>query len=326
MAVFLPAYGRHGAALLRIHNIAEALRQRGWRTLVVPWTLTLAQRHRVLAKARPDILVMQGARHALNRPAYYPQYPVVFDMDDADFHLPHLSRDVTEAMPQVRAVIAGSSYVAEWCRGQGAPAHVVWTGAPVSRRARVPQADRPRIVAWAQTAPATYVAEAEFVLEVMQKLSRRVPNVRFRLYDRKKDDPWDFASQFDMIGLTTEWHRSTQYSDYLKSFSDVALGLAPLCPETPFSRGKSFGKVLAYLDAGVPVLASDACEHGKFFTPETGVLSNDPAEWGEVMAELLCAPARRQTMSDAAFRQLEQRLSTEEAARRVDHILRKYLS
>ena len=36
MAVFLPSKGRDGASLLRIHNMAVALRSLGWRTLVVP--------------------------------------------------------------------------------------------------------------------------------------------------------------------------------------------------------------------------------------------------------------------------------------------------
>ena len=46
LAAFLPAYGPKGAALLRVYNVAAALKARGWRTLVVPWRLTLAQLHR----------------------------------------------------------------------------------------------------------------------------------------------------------------------------------------------------------------------------------------------------------------------------------------
>ena len=48
LVAFLPAYGPQGAALLRIYNMARGLRARGWATLVLPATLTLAQRHRVL--------------------------------------------------------------------------------------------------------------------------------------------------------------------------------------------------------------------------------------------------------------------------------------
>lgn len=158
MAVFLPASGPEGAALLRVYGIARSLRGLGWRTLILPWRLTLAQRQRFLARISPDVVVMQGARHALNRPDHYPGVPIVFDMDDADFHLPHLAEPVQRAMPQAAAVIAGSRYVAEWCRAAGAgQVDVVWTGSAVSAARRVPQALRPPVLAWAQTRPETYM-------------------------------------------------------------------------------------------------------------------------------------------------------------------------
>ena len=117
--------------------------------MVVPPTLTLAQRRWLIAAARSDVVVMQGARHALNRPALYPGEQIVLDMDDAGFHLPHLEAPVREAMPQVAAVIAGSAYVADWSRKAGAGrVDVVITGAPVSARPRPPQACRPPVVVW----------------------------------------------------------------------------------------------------------------------------------------------------------------------------------
>lgn len=147
-AVFLPAYGPEGAAFLRIYAMAAAFRPLGSRTLVLPPRLTLAQRHRVLAWMSPDVLVMQGARHALNRPRFDPGQRIVFDMDDADFHLPHLAAPVERAMIDVAAVIAGSTYVANWCLEAGAPeAHVVWTGSPVSEQKRPAQAQRGAVIA-----------------------------------------------------------------------------------------------------------------------------------------------------------------------------------
>lgn len=35
-----------------------------------------------------NVPVMQGAWHVMNRPSMQPDNPVVFDMDDAEFHLP----------------------------------------------------------------------------------------------------------------------------------------------------------------------------------------------------------------------------------------------
>ena len=324
---FLPAYGRNGAALLRIHRMAEALEAHGWRSLVLPPGLSLAQRRRFLQRGAPDVVVMQGARHALNRPWLYRDWPIVFDMDDADFHLPHLAGAVARAMPEVAAVIAGSRYIADWCRCAGAArAHVVWTGSPVSARARTAPEVRPPVVAWAQTRPMTYKAEAGFVAEVMRGVAARHPGVTLRLYDRQAGDDPGFADRFAAPGLTVEWLPAMPYGAYLDSFDDVALGLAPLLGQDPFVKGKSFGKVLAYLDRKVPVLASEAGEHGRFFTSATGVLSNDRGAWEAALVRLLQDGAARRTMAEAAFADFRARLSLEAAAEATDRVLRDVLS
>ena len=325
LVAFLPAYGRHGAALLRIYNIAKALKGQGWQSVILPSTLTLEQRQCLLAALKADVVVMQGARHVLNRPDLY-DAPVVFDMDDADFHLPHLAEPVARAMEQVAGVIAGSRYVAQWCEGRGAHADVVWTASPVSLARRRPHSARAPVVAWAQTVPVSYKAEADWVLDVMAHVSRRCPQVRLRLYDRVGSEGDAFLARFQQAGITTEWVERAKYSDYLKTFDDVSLALAPLCPQSPFSRGKSFGKVLAYLDCQVPVIASDACEQSVFFTEPEDVLSNDYDVWVSEISRLLAAPAERALMAQSAHARFQKRLSLKQAGRRVDRILRKYIT
>ncbi len=323
MAVLLPCEGRRGASLLRMYRVAQGLRPLGWRTVVLPASLTLSQRHRFISELSPDVLVMQGSRHALNRPALYPGQRIVYDMDDADFHLPHLADPVRRAMPEVGAVIAGSRYIADWCLAAGAArADVIWTGSPVSGGPRVSQSRRSPVIAWAQSRPATYVREADWVLEVMRRLSQRIGKITLRLYDRQPGDDLGFAARFEEAGVSVEWRRTLRYSDYLASFDDVAVGLAPLCPETPFSRGKSFGKVLAYLDRKVPVVGSDAGEHGCFFTPSTGVISNDFDHWVREIGRLVGDNNARQKMADAAFEDFRVRLTDTVAAKQADLALR----
>ena len=289
--------------------------------------LKLAQRRRLLARANPDLIVMQGARHPLNRPALYPDWPIVYDMDDADFHLAHLSDPVQAAMPQVAAVLAGSRYIANWCREAGAgAAHVVWTGTPVSAGQRRPQGARGPVVAWAQTRPMTYIREAEWVRRVIGTVGARHPGgVTLRLFDRRPGDDPGFAAGFEAPGVTVEWVKAAPYASYLARMDDVALGLAPLSPETDFSRGKSFGKILAYLDRHVPVIASDMGEHPAFFTRTTGVLSNDPGVWHREALRLLGDAGARQAMAEAAFADFQRHLTLPAAAARVDQVLRDVL-
>lgn len=325
-AVFLPCEGRRGAALLRCYLVSRELRRLGWRCLVLSPKLKLGQRQRLLQRARPDILFMQGGRHALNRPEFYPGQRIIYDMDDADFFLPHLAGPVEHAMPQVAGVIAGSRFIADWCRARGAVADVVWTGAPVSARAHVPNEKRPPVVAWAQTRPMEYRREAELVRTVMARLVRRHPGVRLRLYDRLPGDDPGFAGWFEAEGIPVEWWPRRSYRDYLRSFDDVSVGLAPLCTETPFSRGKSFGKVLAYLDRQVPVIGSDAGEHDAFFGPDTGVISNDPDFWVDRAAGLLGDADARARISAMAYRDFCSMLSIPAAAQGIDRVLRRHLA
>lgn len=265
---------------------------------------------------------MQGARHGLNRPALYPEWSVIYDMDDADFHLPHLAKPVTEAMGQIAWVLAGSRYIADWARASGAPgASVLWTGTEPSALPPPDPATRPPVVAWAQTQPWNYHREARFVADVMAKVAARRPGTTLRLYDRQKGSPASFLSEFRAPGLTLEWRSRSPYATYLNSFEDVAVGLAPLCPETPFSRGKSFGKVLAYLDRKVAVVASDAGEHGAFFSPRTGVVTNEPEAWVAAITGLLNDPSQRAALSGAATQAFHDRLSLRATAARLAGIL-----
>lgn len=326
-AVFLPSRGREMSALLRIYMVANALRRQGWRTAVVPWTLDLAGRRQILAALRPDVVVMQGSRHALNRPDLYAGAPVVYDIDDADFHLPHLASPVAQAMPQVAAVIAGSRYVADWCRDHGARrAEVVWTGTPLSRTPAPAQGQRGPMVAWAQSAPVDYTEEREVVLSVVTALNARCPGVRLRLYGRRPQDDEAILRPFRSAGIAVEWVARMDYGRFLASLDDVAVGLSPLCPDSPFSRGKSFGKVLAYMDRGVPAIVSDAADHAIGLPPGSAVVSNDTAAWVDAAARLLGDPQARQDMADRARATLEARFSPGAVARLVDPVLRSALS
>jgi hypothetical protein len=323
---FLPSKGREMSSLLRVHLLAPVLRRLGWRVLVLPPTLSLDQRRRLLTRFAPDVIVMQGSRHVLNRPAHYPGVPIAYDMDDADFHLPHLAAHVEQAMGEVDLVLAGSRYVADWCRARGAPARVVWTGTPPSRTAPRPQFQRPPVIAWAQSAPVDYVDERAFVADVMRRVAARRPETRLTLYGRKPKDDAAILAPFEAAGVAVEWLPMMSYARFLRTLDNVAIGLSPICPDNPFSRGKSFGKVLAYLDRRVPVIASDEADHALFFTGSSAVLSNDPAVWAEAIDRLLDDDAARQSMADAAFGAFATRLSTEAAAREVDSALRDLLA
>ena len=325
VAVFLPSRGREMSSLLRIYLVAAELRRHGWQTVVVPWRLGLRSRHRILSALKPDVVVLQGARHALNRPDLYPGFRIVYDMDDADFHLEHLADAARDAMARVDLVLAGSRYVADWCRAQGAQAEVIWTGTPISRTPYRDHAARGPIVAWAQTAPASYLGERAFVLDVMRRVRARHPDVRLRLHDRRPSEPATILEPFLAEGIAVEWQPRRDYGAFLDSLQDVVVGLSPICQDNPFSRGKSFGKILAYLDRGVPVVASDAVDHPLGLPPGTAILSNDPETCADAVCRLLASSEMRQSMADRGHARLMEVFAPARVGSLVDAALRRAL-
>jgi glycosyltransferase involved in cell wall biosynthesis len=98
----------------------------------------------------------------------------------------------------------------------------------------------------------------------------------------------------------------------------------PVCVESEFSRGKSFGKILAYLAGQVAVVASDAVDHPAFFRHgESGMLASDVKSWADALELLLNDPERRESMAMAAHRDYETKLTTPAFARRLDGVLRR---
>ena len=95
--------------------------------------------------------------------------------------------------------------------------------------------------------------------------------------------------------------------------------------QSPFSRGKSFGKILGYLDAKTPAICSDEVDHALFFDAGQGIVSNDVNVWEAAICDWIAAPHLRQGIADNAFKAFEDRLSVATSSRFVDGFLRELL-
>jgi glycosyltransferase involved in cell wall biosynthesis len=167
--------------------------------------------------------------------------------------------------------------------------------------------------------------EAELVREAMTRLARSGPRpFEFWLFGVKDDAAAAaYLSPLREAGARTRTFAYMPYADYLRTLSSVAVGLQPVAPGSPFSQGKSFGKVLGYLSADVAIVASDAVDHPLFFRDGvSGMLVRDAHAMAEATAALLDDPDRRARMADAAHEDFKSKLSTEAAAASVDRALR----
>jgi len=324
-----------GSGYLRAHAVGMALRARGWRTVMPNAHLSLSQRRRIVALERPDVILLQQARHPLNRPRYYPGVPTVFDLDDADILDQRCASDVIECLVESKAAIAGSRYVADLLKPHNPNVSVVWTcvdrdiNAPVT-----PQRARGPVVSWASLNPADFPLEAEMIQRAMVALAAKT-RFTFRLYGVR--DRWgvrssDWAERYvepiKAAGAEIELIPLLAYDAFIESLQSVAVGLQPVCPEDQHSAGRSFGKVLAYLIAGAAVVASDAVDHPLFFRHgQNGMLvPNQPEAWANACAELLGNTEFRERVATAGRQDMGRRLVVSTAAEHLDRIFRGVLA
>lgn len=310
---------------LRAWLVAPELRKLGWRVIIVPEPLGLSQRRRVLRLERPDVVLMQQTRHPLNDPSLYAPFPCVLDADDADYLDPRHQARIARSAEAATAVVGGSRFVAEQLARHNADATVIWTGTPhPHREPTTPPRARRRVVAWGHATPFTYPLEANFVREIMTRLAERMP-FEFWLFGTSPGAEADaYFAPIRALGSTCVSFPSMPYQEYLDTIAQAAVGIQPVCLENEFSRGKSFGKVLAYLAGQTAVVASDAVDHPLFFRHrESGMLADSVEEWVESMAFLLSHPEERERIASAAYRDFREYLTTEAFARRLDVVLRR---
>ncbi|MEM9421554.1 MAG: glycosyltransferase [Pseudomonadota bacterium] len=306
---------------MRDTGIAAAMEAQGWSVPVISPTLSLAARRYFMALYKPDILILRKVRHPLQRAMYYPDTPYILDMDDADHGDDALRDDIIDVARHAATVVCGSHGLADWYKQYSDHVEVVWTGYEVDDAPTKPHTEREPVVGWGHGHPAGYPKEAAFFADVMEKVMARAPQARMRLYGWQGDHPAliEMAENISARGIAFETRPFMSHAEFRTSLEELAVGVQIIHPDVPFSHGKSFGKILNYLDAKVPVVATDAVDHPKFFDhgQDGLVLPHDPDLWAKTIVDLLNAPDRRQNMADAGKLKMRQHLSLDVAAEQM---------
>ncbi|GJL92599.1 glycosyltransferase family protein [Hyphococcus sp.] len=325
--LFLPSQAKDiGSSKLRVYDIAAEMKKLGWNTQIIPKQLELSQRRRIIKLFNPNYIFMQLTRHELNRAEYYLGRKLIFDIDDPDYLDERQTEHIVRACRGAALVVAGSRNIERWCRQYSGNVEVIWTGSPPTPTPPADSAQRECVVAWAAGYPHLYPLEAALVFDIATAVKQRIRNVVFRLYGWNGGPAMEaYAAQFMSAGIKIEKVPYLPYEAFLSSLRDVAVGLHPIHPDFAASQGKSFGKLLAYMDAGVAVVTSAAADHALFYeSGRNAMLVTEKNEWVDAICMLLERPDMRASMAKEAYADFLKRLTTEAAARRLHHILNKF--
>ena len=324
--MIFPGGGQGGtAAGLRGWSLAPPLRKLGFRVIVIPPQLELAQRQRLVAKESPDFLIFQKCRDPLNDPAFFPQTPCILDMDDADFLNPSATERITRITGQCIAAVGGSAFVEAWLAQYCPTTRVIWTGSPLAEVVSGAKIDpTSRTLVYAVSDILGFPQETAFVRDLAIACGPD-SGIRLHLIGRgNRDSVLDFFAPVIRAGIPVDVTGWLPYEKLIERVGRGAVGLAPLDTERSLaSKGKSFGKVLAYLAAGIPVLCSDAAEYPHFFRSGVNgyVLPGDHALWRDTILALLADSGLREQIVTAANRDFRERLSATTMAEQWSHLL-----
>ena len=116
-----------------------------------------------------------------------------------------------------------------------------------------------------------------------------------------------------------------KYRKLISSLKESAIGIHPISPQNPYSKGKSFGKLLAYMAADCAVVTSNDVDHKLFYKNNiSACLPNSESEWLDSLEKCLIDDNFRQKLVISARVDFEEKLTTEAAAANLTRILKSH--
>lgn len=243
--------------------------------------------------------------------------PLVADYDDAVFHTYDLNRrapvrallgrKIDKVMARADAVTAGAPYLIERARQAGAE-RVEFVPSVVDVRGYLPkiQTGAPVAIGWiGSPSTSTYLAMLQTVLAEQTAAGAAVHLVGAA--------PGALAPlPVKRIAWTAEGEKP--------ALARFDIGVMPL-PDTPWERGKCGYKIIQYMAAGLPVVASAVGANKDILIEgETGFLVDSEAGWRARLSELAADPALRHAMGAAGRKRAQALYSTAFATERLSEI------
>lgn len=237
--------------------------------------------------------------------------PLVYDFDDAIWlprqgghpllRLVHRESTVRDILQRATAVIAGNEFLAHYARQLNSRVTVVPSAVDCSRY----RLGGGKAVGWiGSRSTMPYLKPLAEVFKRLQLIPRVIA----------AGDPATLGFDVDF----RPWQIDTELDD----LAGIGIGIAPL-PDTPWEQGKCGVKILQYMAAGIPVIASPVGVQRDFVLHEqTGYLATTPAEWSDRLTTLLNSEDLRQQFGARGRELARQRYDVTVAAARVADVLK----
>ncbi|MDP6379757.1 MAG: glycosyltransferase family 4 protein [Phycisphaerae bacterium] len=223
---------------------------------------------------------------------------VIYDFDDAIMY--RASRPGAASAKRRHAfdrtvgiadlVIAGNSYLADRAREGCRHVEVLPTGLCVSDYAPAVskgEQDRPIRLVWIGSR--STLKYLRLLVPVLEELGQRLPGLVLRIIAD------DFLELEHMKVEKKTWSLETQYAD----LATADIGIAPL-PDNAYTRGKCGFKILQYMAASLPVIASPVGVNGEYVREgESGFHASEAEQWIDATEKLVHSPELRKTMGAA---------------------------
>jgi glycosyltransferase involved in cell wall biosynthesis len=235
-----------------------------------------------------------------------------YDVDDAVMFHSHpvgpierwrTQRRFRSVARAVDTVVAGNDYLAGLFRAAGANAVVLPTvvdPAHYMQKSHAPTT-APTLVWIGSKSTLRYLAD---FTPTLAQAAAQIPGLRLvTIADATLLDP----------PIPTEhipWSEQTESSSLIRA----DIGIAPT-PNDPWTLGKCGFKIIQYVAAGLPAIASPVGANRQIILQnETGILADTANEWISALATLAADPAKRQAMGAAGRKRVEDQFSIQRAA------------
>jgi glycosyltransferase involved in cell wall biosynthesis len=254
--------------------------------------------------------------------------PVIFDFDDAIYHLHTTTANrafgwlkfpgKTASLCRLSShVIVGNGYLADYARQHNAavtviPSSVDTDAYSAQKKESKKESNDKLIVGW--TGSSTSQTYLESFAPLLKELSQRC-GVEFHVISDRKPV---------MPGVPVVWHRwspATEISDLAR----FDIGIMPM-PDDQWSRGKCAMKALLYMAMGIPTVCAavgmnvEVIQHG-----ENGLLARTDEEWLAALQSLIDDAALRQRLGAAGRKTIEEHYSMRHCAEHFAQVIRETL-